>query len=95
MTILAAGDARYKTAAATSVVSAKARIGIRSSKAFDISGSSSKALVNSVRTRVGAIAFTRMPRGAHSTARPRVRLISLFVVRPISVRNLDDQKMIA
>src|SRR5882672_6783130 len=74
--IRAAGEARKSTAAATSAVSAYDLSGINASSFADIAGSSRRALVNSVRTHVGATAFTRTPRSAHSTARARVRLTS-------------------
>jgi len=67
-----ARDARKRTAPTSSSGSAMRPIGVISSMRFMTSGFSVIGRISGVRTHVGAIAFTRMPWRAHSTASARV-----------------------
>jgi NAD(P)-dependent dehydrogenase (short-subunit alcohol dehydrogenase family) len=72
VTMAEARDARKRTAPTSSSGSAMRPIGVISSMRFMTSGFSVIGRISGVRTHVGAIALTRMPWRAHSTASARV-----------------------
>jgi len=80
VTIADAREARKRTAPTISSGSARRPIGVSSSMRRTSSGFSVMARVRGVRTHVGAIAFTRMPWRAHSTASARVMLTTAPLV---------------
>src|SRR6185503_4835639 len=74
VTIAEAREARKRTAPTISSGSARRPIGVIASMRLTRSGLSVMPRISGVRTQVGAMAFTRMPWLAHSTASARVML---------------------